>query len=104
MPASAGDRGLVGAGTGYRGGAWEPRDFEASHPTTAEQLIEFVDASLSLDREVKTTLYARAGVYGSRSVAREGDIVSALCGEGKAIAVSSADRIARRRAWGGLAS
>ena len=39
-----------------------PRDYLASHPTTAELVIEISDATLRADQTTKAALYARAGV------------------------------------------
>lgn len=38
------------------------RDFEEKHPTCAELVIEVADSSLTLDRDMKSVLYAKAGV------------------------------------------
>jgi Uma2 family endonuclease len=40
----------------------EPRDYLAAHPSNAVLVVEVADASLRLDRRVKTGLYARARV------------------------------------------
>lgn len=37
-------------------------DYEQSHPTTAVLVMEVADTSLSFDRRVKGSLYARAGI------------------------------------------
>ena len=39
-----------------------PRDYLASHPTTAELVIEISDATLRADQTVKAALYARAEI------------------------------------------
>ncbi len=41
------------------GGAW---DYVAAHPSAAALVVEIAETSLSIDREHKTGLYARAGV------------------------------------------
>ena len=38
------------------------RDYEQEHPTTAVLIAEIADSSLSLDRRIKSSLYASAGV------------------------------------------
>jgi Uma2 family endonuclease len=42
--------------------AGSPRDFRDAHPTTAELIVEVAEASLELDRGVKKSLYAAAGI------------------------------------------
>ena len=42
--------------------AGDPRDSSASHPTNPVLVVEVAEASLALDREHKSALYARAGV------------------------------------------
>jgi Uma2 family endonuclease len=42
-----------------RGGAW---DYVAAHPSAPVLVVEIAEASLELDREHKSGLYARAGV------------------------------------------
>ena len=42
--------------------AGDPRDSSASHPTNPVLVVEVAEASLALDREYKSALYARAGV------------------------------------------
>lgn len=39
-----------------------PRDYLASHPSTAVLIVEIADSSLGLDRHAKASLYARASV------------------------------------------
>jgi len=39
-----------------------PRDFLQSHPTSAVLVVEISDATLIQDREVKSGIYARAGI------------------------------------------
>jgi Uma2 family endonuclease len=39
-----------------------PRDYLDAHPATAVLVIEVADTSLSIDRSVKSHLYARAGI------------------------------------------
>ena len=38
------------------------RDYATSHPTTAKLIVEVADITLSYDREVKGSLYAKAGI------------------------------------------
>jgi len=39
-----------------------PRNYMASHPTTAALIVEIADSSLKLDRHAKASLYARSAV------------------------------------------
>jgi Uma2 family endonuclease len=47
--------------------AGAPRDYLEAHPMTAALVVEVADSSLRLDRRLKGSLYARAGLpdYGS---------------------------------------
>ena len=40
----------------------EPRDHVSAHPSTAALVVEVADSSLGLDRRLKGSLYARAGL------------------------------------------
>ncbi len=42
--------------------AGSPRDYLSQHPTTALLVVEVSEASLKTDREVKGSLYAKAGI------------------------------------------
>jgi Uma2 family endonuclease len=39
-----------------------PRDYREEHPSTALLILEVADTSLALDRTVKASIYARAGI------------------------------------------
>jgi Uma2 family endonuclease len=41
------------------GGAW---DYVASHPSASALVVEIAETSLSVDREYKSGIYARAGI------------------------------------------
>ena len=42
--------------------AGSPRDYRDAHPSTAILIVEVADASLSVDRTMKASVYARAGI------------------------------------------
>jgi len=42
--------------------AGEPRDYVGAHPSTAALVVEVADSSLRLDRRLKGSVYARAGL------------------------------------------
>jgi Uma2 family endonuclease len=90
----------------------DPRDYIASHPTTAVLVVEVADTSLLHDRKRKAMLYARSGIpeywllnlvdwclevflepqesgYRSRLVLKEGDSVAPLTRPRDSIPVSS---------------
>jgi Putative restriction endonuclease len=41
------------------GGAW---DYVTSHPSASALVVEIAETSLSVDREYKSGIYARAGI------------------------------------------
>jgi Uma2 family endonuclease len=91
-------------------GHW--RDYRGSHPTTAVLVVEVADSTLLYDRDSKGRLYAsvdildywilnrrdaclevlrdpRQGKYQSRTILRDGDMVSPLAKPGISIPVSN---------------
>jgi Uma2 family endonuclease len=40
----------------------KPRDYKDAHPTTAVLVVEVADTSLTYDRTIKASLYAKAGI------------------------------------------
>jgi Uma2 family endonuclease len=74
--------------------AGTPRDYLGAHPSTAVLVVEVADSSLRLDRRLKGSLYARAGLP-EYWIVNLGDRVLEVCRDPRSAAEAPHDAIYR---------